>query len=64
MDQATKQKLANIASDLKSIVDELNDISAGLAKDFQGIGGERYAAVISKLADQYGKVKSRIENID
>mgnify|MGYP000881557871 FL=1 len=47
MDQATKNKLANIAQELKSIINELDDISEGLGKDFIGIGGERYAAVIS-----------------
>ena len=64
MDQATKNKLANIAQELKSIINELDDISEGLGKDFIGIGGERYAAVIANLAGEYRYVKGKIENIE
>lgn len=64
MDSAGRMELESIKRDLQSIINELDQISAGVRTEFDGIGNDRCARAISRVADQYRWVKRQLEKID
>jgi len=63
MDASTRRELNNIASELQSIINELEDIADGIQYDFKNIGNERCSQVVERVAERYRDVKKRINNI-
>ena len=63
MDYSARSELDVIASELQSIINELEDIAWGINNDFKNIGNERCAAAILNVADRYRTVKRKINNI-
>ena len=53
-----------VRNELGSIIRELNDISSGMRNNFQGIGSERCADVISNVAVQYHEALRKLNRID
>ena len=64
MDASTKAELESIKRELRSIINELDEISRGVKKDFVGIGNERCAACISQVAEKYREASRKINNIN
>ena len=64
MDAASKAELDSIKSELRAIIDELENISTGIRNDFRGIGSERCADRIDVIRDQYCYVLKRLNNLD
>ena len=64
MDANASIELNLIKRDLKSIIDELEEISCGVRRDFQGIGNETCADCIYRAAEQYRWVKGKLDNLD
>ena len=60
----SQQQLNVIKQDLQSIIDELEDIARGIKKDFEGIGNEQCASVISEEAKRYLEAKQKLDKID
>ncbi len=63
MDDSAKTELNNIIRELNSIIIELDSISNGVKTDFQNIGNDRCATGVSKVAQQYRWVKTKLQNI-
>ena len=53
MDANAKYELYLIKTELQGIIDELNNISAGVRRDFSGIGNDKCASSISSSAQHY-----------
>lgn len=64
MSANASQELAFIKSELQSIIDELYSISAGVKRDFEGIGEERCAASLNAAAQQYAVVKQKLDSMN
>lgn len=50
--------------ELRSIVNELRSIEAGVRHDFVGIGEDICADTIGKIADKYNRVLNRLYSVD
>lgn len=57
-------ELTSIRNELGSIISELENISAGIKRDFTGIGNDRCAASIDKALSQYYSVSRKLNNLD
>ena len=64
MDSNSQYELYLIKSELQSIIDELNNISLGVKRDFNGIGNEKCSSSISNSAQHYREVKAQLEKMD
>lgn len=64
MDANSIRELYEIKEELKSIIKELEDIESGVRNDFKNIGNDICADRIRGVADQYGTVLKKLENID
>jgi len=64
MNNKAKQELAAIKRELNSIINELSDISAGIKKDFDGIGSEKCSSSIDKVITQYKTVRTKLNKMD
>ena len=64
MDAGARNELYAIRDELSSIIAELNDISAGVRRDFRGIGNERCAECIDRVIEQYRVVARKLNNMD
>ncbi len=53
-----------VCSELSSIISELDDIAAGVARDFTGIGNERCAQSISSVSGQCAYARQRLYSVD
>lgn len=56
--------LNSCRSELRAIINELRDIEWGVRRDFSGIGQDLCADCISRLADKYEGVLSRLNRVD
>lgn len=56
--------LYEIIRELRSIIKELDAISNGIRTDFQGIGNEKCARVISEVNSRYNTALSKLNQID
>ncbi len=54
---------ANIASKLNSIIKELESIESGIRNDFQGIGNEKCADIISNVISNYRCAVNQLNSI-
>lgn len=64
MDYYTGSELESIKRELSSVISELVSISEGVTADFYGIGNEKCADCINRVADQYRYVKRQLGKID
>lgn len=64
MDANSQYELYSIKRELQSIINELDDIANGLNRNFANIGNEKAAACVSTVANNYRKVKRKLNNID
>lgn len=64
MNAQASNELYAIKQELVSIIAELEEISAGVKRDFQGIGSERCAASIDSVIDRYHTVKRKLDHLD
>ena len=64
MDSATKKELNSISVELNSIISELESISAGVRKDFVGIGQGTCADAIDRAVRNLKTGRTRLNNID
>ena len=64
MDQAAQNELYSIKQELRSIISELDDISAGVRTDFRNIGNVRCAQSIDSVTNKYRNALSRLNNMD
>lgn len=64
MDANAQYELYLIKGELQSIIDELNNISSGVKRDFSGIGNEKCSASVSASAQHYRDVKAQLEKMD
>lgn len=64
MDTQARNELASIKRELSSIISELESISAGVKKNFVGIGGDKCSASINKVVNNYYTVQRKLNNMD
>lgn len=64
MDDYAARELSSIRGELQSIIQELEDISRGIERDFSGIGNKQCAECINRVVSQYRTAKSKLDNID
>lgn len=64
MDQRAMYELESIKSELKSIINELENIESGLRRDFVNIGTEKAADCVLKAVNNYKTVKKKLDNIN
>lgn len=64
MDAQGRRELEDIKRELRSIIQELGEISQGVRRDFEGIGNEQCSACIDKVTQNYETVLRRLNNID
>lgn len=63
MSSGVLSELEEIKRELSSIINELESISSGVRKDFQGIGSEKCASCINNVIGQYRGVQSQLDRI-
>lgn len=63
MDENTRYELDEIKQELKKIIDELNQISAGVRYGFSGIGNERCANSIDDVVRDYRRARTKLNQI-
>ena len=61
---SARSELESIKAELASIINELEDIAAGVRSDFQGVGSEYCAQALEETADGYTKAKRYLEQIN
>lgn len=61
---SARSELESIKAELASIINELEDIAAGVRSDFQGVGSEYCAQALEETADGYRKAKRYLEQIN
>lgn len=59
-----EHELYYIKQELQSIINEIESIAAGIDRGFEGIGNEKCASRLYKLADHFNEVKRKLNNID
>lgn len=59
-----QNELESIKRELQRIINELDSISRGVRKNFEGIGNERCASSISAIADDYRRLKRQLDRIN
>ena len=64
MNVDAKKELDSIKTALSAEIRELEDISSGLRREFQGIGTERCVEVIDGVISKYRTVLRKLNNID
>lgn len=64
MDEYATRELYSIRGELQSIIQELEDISRGIERDFSGIGNKKCAECVNRVVSQYKTAKSKLDNID
>lgn len=64
MDSASKRELSDIKREIRSIINELNDIASDIKRDFDGIGEDKYAACIDRVVEKYEYVLKKLNNMD
>lgn len=64
MDSYSQNEIYEIKRELKSIINELYDISHGVRKDFSGIGNDVCANRIANIAQHYEGVKAKLDKLD
>ena len=64
MDSFSQNEIYEIKQELKSIINELYDISNGVRRDFSGIGNDICANRISGTAQHYEGVKKKLDKLD
>lgn len=64
MDANSQYELYLIKKELQSIINELDDISGGIRRDFCNIGNEQAAECVSRVAEKYRVAKRKLENLD
>ncbi|CEG28524.1 hypothetical protein [Bacillus sp. B-jedd] len=64
MNRSGQFELESIKHDLSRIIAELEEIAIGIGSDFEGIGNEKCASRVLRIADHYRNVKSRLNSID
>ena len=63
MDENTRYELDEIKQELKKIIDELNQISAGVRYGFSGIGSDRCANSIDDVVRDYRRARTKLNQI-
>ncbi|PJI09596.1 MULTISPECIES: hypothetical protein [Clostridium] len=63
MNDGDKSKVNAIVRELDGLIRELNSLSAGVTRDFKGIGESACSESIKKMADRYTYVKSQISSL-
>ena len=56
--------LSECRRELSSIISELRDIEWGIRHDFVGIGQDKAADCVDRVADKYDGVLRRLYNVD
>ena len=64
MDSNSQYELYLLKKELQSVIDELYSISAGIQRDFVGIGNDVCARNVMEVARAYESVKNKLERID
>ncbi len=64
MDKSGQYEINAIRSELFSIINELENIAAGVNSNFEGIGNDQCAQRIYKTAEHYRRVRQKLGNID
>lgn len=64
MDANAQYELYLIKKELQIIINELDNISYGVRRDFSGIGSEKCSDCISNVANKYRSVKYKLDNIN
>lgn len=57
-------ELYAIKQELQSVINEIESIASGINRDFEGIGNEKCASRLNKIADHYQYVRRKLNNID
>ena len=64
MDVNSQYELYLIKSELNKIIEELYIIAGGVSRDFEGIGNDRCADCLLKVASHYENVKQKLNSMD
>ena len=64
MDANAQYELYLIKNELQSIIDELYSIAGGVRTGFEGIGNEKCANSITKAANHYEEVRTKLNNMN
>ncbi len=64
MDPEARYELYLIKRELTRIINELENISYGVRRDFKNVGNNKCADSISRSADKYRTVRRKLDNID
>lgn len=61
---SARSDLESIKSQVDSVVREIDSIAGEVQRSFVGIGNERCATCLYKIADQYRKVRNQLNRIN
>ncbi|MBR6222587.1 MAG: hypothetical protein IKQ71_04020 [Lachnospiraceae bacterium] len=61
---ASERELKDIKEELKSIIEELCEISIGVRTDFSGIGNRKCSECIEKVINKYNSAQLKLNRID
>jgi archaellum component FlaC len=64
MNSSAQNRLYSIKQEIQTIINELEHISDGINRDFEGIGNARCASSVNRIAEHYKHVKRKLNNID
>lgn len=64
MDQKALNELNSIKAELRSIINELDNIADGIRGDFKNIGNDKCANCIDKVKSEYNSVLRKLNNIN
>lgn len=62
--ESARQELSDIKAELQGIINELDLVAQGIREDFEGIGNERCATGIDKVAENYRWAKKQLSKLD
>ena len=63
MDNSAKVELESIKTELRSIIQDLEDISKSVRGEFVGIGSDKCANCIDNVVGKYRKALKKLNNI-
>lgn len=64
MNYASKRELNEIKSEIRRIINELDDIASDIRRDFDGIGEDSYVSCIERVTEKYEYVLKKLNSMD
>ncbi len=57
-------QLEDIKTELRKIINDLEDVSNGVRTNFKGIGNERCANCLDQVVEQYRRALTKLNNVN